>query len=244
MPDRFHLPVALILLLCCILGGCYSDDTTSEWPVISIREPLKDFGKVVEGQTLDHSFFISNQGRGPLRILNVKTTVESMTAFPLAQVLAPGQSSEIRVIFATEDLWGKQEQKILLISNDPARLETVIQVKAEIAADFDVKPKIIRAKLDSKSGKWIGSTVLKNVSDHPILVTSLESESKRVAASLQPPFSLPAQLDPGQFAIIDVALDFHATRNSGKDDLTIRLEGRVKPILIPVKIHAKKAGEY
>ncbi len=87
-------------------------------PRLQCDQPVFDFGKVPNTETVDHSFQIRNKGDSPLVITKVKGCCGAV-ALAKERTIYPGQSTEIKVKASLLGRRGSQVKKITLESNDP-----------------------------------------------------------------------------------------------------------------------------
>src|SRR5208282_550758 len=68
-------------------------------PKAVVSDPLYDFGTALEGTMVSHTFAIKNNGQGYLDISGVKTSCGCTTGQPSKMHVAPGDTSDIAVLF-------------------------------------------------------------------------------------------------------------------------------------------------
>ena len=68
-------------------------------PVISFKENSIDFGDIVQGQKVEHTFVLTNTGKQPLIISNVAATCGCTVPSWPKEPVAPGKSAEIKDLF-------------------------------------------------------------------------------------------------------------------------------------------------
>ncbi len=90
----------------------------STGPMITWGKSTHDFGDVVQGEKVEHTFKFRNTGDEPLVITNVQVTCGCTTPKGWARdPILPGQSSEITVGFNSAGKYGKQEKVVTMVSN-------------------------------------------------------------------------------------------------------------------------------
>jgi hypothetical protein len=87
-------------------------------PVITFEKKAHDFGDIVQGEKVEHTFSFTNTGSEPLIITNVQVTCGCTTpkGWP-RDPIPPGQSGEITVGFSSSGKIGRQHKPITVISN-------------------------------------------------------------------------------------------------------------------------------
>lgn len=107
-------------------------------PITAIEfvEPEFDFGKVNEGEKVQHVYKYTNTGTEPLIISNAKGSCGCTVPKWDKEPLAPGESAEIVVEFNSKNKKGKRNQKVTITANtDPIR--TFIYLKGEVEPSVD-----------------------------------------------------------------------------------------------------------
>lgn len=105
--------------------------TSIKTPEITIDSPVFDFGEVIEGQKLEHSFLVKNTGKANLVISSAKSSCGcTVPKFPKEPIL-PNQQAEVVVIFNTNGKFGKQNKTITLLTNTVPRAK-VLTIKGYV----------------------------------------------------------------------------------------------------------------
>ena len=86
-------------------------------PRILFAQDTKDFGDIVQGDKVNHTFEFENSGNEPLILSNVLTTCGcTATSWP-REPIAPGESSKIEVSFNSTGKKGRQNKVVTIVSN-------------------------------------------------------------------------------------------------------------------------------
>ena len=106
-------------------------------PQISFEEPKKDFGKIQQGQVIEHTFVFQNTGNLPLLISEVKTTCGcTATKWP-KDPIAPGEKAAITARFDSAGKQGAQQKVISVVSNSlsgKAYLSLITHIQPRLAS--------------------------------------------------------------------------------------------------------------
>ena len=87
-------------------------------PVIAWEKSTHDFGDLVQGDKIEHTYKFKNTGNEPLIITNVQVTCGCTTPKGWARdPIFPGQSGEITVAFNSLGKFGKQNKVVTVVSN-------------------------------------------------------------------------------------------------------------------------------
>ncbi|MFN6944366.1 MAG: DUF1573 domain-containing protein [Cytophagaceae bacterium] len=120
-----------LLCLCFVLfalssiGFAQTTDDTKKGPEITFVEKSKDFGDIIEGDTVQHVFKFKNTGTEPLVISDVVTTCGCTAPSWSKQPVMPGQSGEITVMFKSAGKSGRQNKVVTVLSNATNHRSTV-----------------------------------------------------------------------------------------------------------------------
>lgn len=101
-----------------VLGVAVQSNAQTSGPVITWEKSVYDFGDVVQGDKVEHTFKFKNTGNEPLIITNVQVTCGCTTPKGWARdPIAAGQSGEITVAFNSLGKFGKQNKVVTVVSN-------------------------------------------------------------------------------------------------------------------------------
>jgi len=87
-------------------------------PVISFEKPAYDFGDIIQGDKVEHTFKFTNTGTAPLVITNVQVTCGCTTpkGWP-RDPIAIGEKAELTIAFNSTGKLGKQNKVVTIVSN-------------------------------------------------------------------------------------------------------------------------------
>ncbi len=111
-------------------------------PKIVSPKPMHDFGDILEGQIVSHSFEIINEGTADLKIDKVKASCGCTAVQPTKKLLKPGEKTNIKVEFDSQNRMGPQHKYVYVSTNDPQTPDLRLSFKANIVE-----------KLVNKNGK-------------------------------------------------------------------------------------------
>jgi len=108
-----------------------AEGKSDDIPEIKFDEEEFDFGKIIQGEKVSHSFFFRNTGNKNLIISSASGSCGcTVPEWPKEPIL-PGQSNKIEVIFSSEGKSGYQEKTVTVVTNcEPST--RVIRIKCEI----------------------------------------------------------------------------------------------------------------
>lgn len=112
---------------------------SQENPKLVCNDPLKDFGIVVKGEELFHSFEIKNEGNANLTILDVRPSC-GCTIAEADKIIKPGQIGKVKTKLETKDFKGPITKDITIVSNDPENPQFKLFLKAMVRPVVEVLP--------------------------------------------------------------------------------------------------------
>lgn len=112
-----------------------------EKPAVKFDTPIYDFGKVRSGSDVEHEFWFTNTGNGPLEILRVKPSCGCTVAGEYDKVVAPGQTGKIPLKVRLGGASGQIAKSVTVNTNiegDGAAI--TLQIKGEVWQPVQVTP--------------------------------------------------------------------------------------------------------
>ncbi len=101
-------------------------------PSISVDTPVYDFGEILEGLAVVHTFVVQNVGDEPLTIDDIRVSCGCTTTSLAKSTLEPGESVDLEVTFDTAGFGGKMAKNIYVESNDPATPKLALQLTGTV----------------------------------------------------------------------------------------------------------------
>ncbi len=113
--------------------------TPPQPPRIVFNDAAFEFGHVVQGTTVTHTFTFRNAGGRDLSIDSIRTSCACTAATP-TRIVAPGATGTIDASFDTHDEFGDRTRTITVYSNDPAQAVTTLALRGSVDADVAAEP--------------------------------------------------------------------------------------------------------
>lgn len=104
---------------------------TTAGPAITFEEVKYDFGSVVQGGTVDHTFKFKNTGTAPLVISNIGVSCGCTTPEWTKDPVAPGKTGTISAHFNSTGKMGMQN-KVLTIESNATGGSTTVSLVGEV----------------------------------------------------------------------------------------------------------------
>ncbi len=86
-------------------------------PAFQFEEEVFDFGEVIEGAQVKHTFKFKNVGDEPLQILRVNTTCGCTVPEWSTTAVQPEEEGSIEIVFDSNNRVGKTSRQIYIQSN-------------------------------------------------------------------------------------------------------------------------------
>lgn len=101
-------------------------------PVISVDNSEFKFGKIEQGEKVEHDYVLTNSGKSDLHIRKVSASCGCTAVQPEKKVIAPGESVNIKTVFNSAGKTGNQNKTVTIITNDPKKSKLILWVKGEV----------------------------------------------------------------------------------------------------------------
>lgn len=118
---------ALLVLVCS--GVVLAQDEQA--PVFTFADQKHDFGDIIQGDVVEHSFEFTNTGDMPLIISNVITTCGCTAPSWPKEPVKPGEKARIKVVFNSTGKIGRQNKVVTILSNTSNQKER-LHIQANI----------------------------------------------------------------------------------------------------------------
>ena len=153
-------------------------------PRIEIEQPVFDFGAVLRGQLVEHTFVFRNVGDAELMIDRVKSTCGCTGVLLSEKNIAPGNKGTIKATFNSSRFKGAVRKNILLYSNDPSGQPVTFTVKGIVTIPLVANPaRLLLGDVSSGQTKTI-SAVLTNKSGQPVTFTNIRTSNTAFRAEV------------------------------------------------------------
>ena len=173
------------LMWMCLIVGLTVLSGQDKAPSMVVDNPVKDFGKVLQGETLKHVFRFMNKGSSTLEILDVAPTCGCQEASLPEKKIPPGQSSRIEVIVYTEGLNGDINESVNLLTNDPQRSSVFFTIKADVQPEIRLSSPSIFFDNVPAGEEATREIIITVAAERPIMILSAESNEKSVSVRLE-----------------------------------------------------------
>jgi hypothetical protein len=199
-------------------------------PRIAFTELRYDFGKVEQGEQVNHLFRFTNQGGRDLRIESVKTSCGCTAAMITSEIIPPGTEGTISATFDTTKFFGEKVKEITVHSNDPEQPMITLTIQGEILVEVVVDPaQVYLGKVQRGAGAIHTLEVLYDANKE-IAISDVTSESPLLDIRTE---ELNKNGKKGKKLLVTLRKDAPLGRVS--TEITVKTTSQKRPILsIPV----------
>jgi hypothetical protein len=109
-----------------------TSDELANAPKVNFDSKMFDFGEIMEGDKIDHTFFIENKGSRDLIIRRIKASCGCTAVTPKTKIIGSGEKTELKIVFNSKNKEGRQNKSITIITNDPKQPTTILRVTGTV----------------------------------------------------------------------------------------------------------------
>jgi hypothetical protein len=229
MPSRFRLSAVIVTIA---LSGL------SQAQNIRPITPEKiEFGRLLEGRTLEGDIRFANTGKEPVQIQRVQASCGCTTTKIEKMRVEPGDTATVHYSVRTQGFRGLVRKTITIYFTEPAEKELQFAIQGTLYSELDVTPSFIDFQgvaLDANSS-FTQNVTVQNQSGKPVRISNVRATSDLLTVS---PAS--ASIPAGQALTVLVTL--RPSKAATEDaDVWIESNSASRPkISIPVFIQIEK----
>lgn len=194
-------------------------------PKLVMQQNEYDFGNIVQGEEVSHTFVLTNGGSGLLKIINVKPSCGCTAAMPEKDELGPGESTNLNVKFNSSGRFGKQKKLVRIESNDPDNPQAVITFKGTVVladSELSTYPSINFFETQHDFGEVDeGKVVDYTFSFENSGTSSLKIKDIKTSCGCTAALLSDEELEPGEKGTLKVELDTSNKQGSVSRTITI-----------------------
>ena len=155
-------------------------------PRIQFAEMARDFGKVIAGEVLRHTFAFTNVGDRVLELTEVRASCGCTTTGGWSRRVEPGQGGAIPIELHTSGFNGPVTKPVTVRCNDTSQSNVVLQVKVTAWHPIQVTPPSagLRVVADAVSNT-VAVLRITNNEVAPLTLSEPESNQRAIAAMLK-----------------------------------------------------------
>lgn len=101
-------------------------------PVATFDSPNFNFGSITEGEKVTHNFKLTNEGKSNLLIRKIKPSCGCTAVVAGKTVIEPGETTDIKAVFASKGRRGRQYKSISVITNAPSNQLMTLRITGDV----------------------------------------------------------------------------------------------------------------
>lgn len=153
-------------------------------PLAFIDAPEYDFGKILGGNKIKHTFTIKNIGRQPLKIISVKGTCTCTASILSQDKILPGKTGDVMAVFTVPYGNKRVRESLHVFTDDPVQNTLTLTLKGEAFTPLRAFP----TQLDFGSQGLPQKSLTKNISLHikeGVRIRGVRTDSEHLTATLK-----------------------------------------------------------
>lgn len=143
-------------------------------PKLVLDTPHHDFGQIEAGTQVSHRFKILNAGAAPLQIFDLNTSCGCTSTVVGKKILAPGESTELEVLYDSTGASGPVVKTVQMITNDPEQPSREWVLQGEVRRGVTAAPDQILFQDVDRKVQQKASVKLVNPEGRPFRLTGVE----------------------------------------------------------------------
>lgn len=167
-------------------------------PELVTGKTVFDFGEVVQGTKVEHTFAFRNGGDSELVINQVRSSCGCTAALLSAERLPPGGKGELRAVFDSGRFRGAVSKTVSLHSNDPRRPVAELQLRGTVRPEIELTPEQVDLGIVAPGGRKEVKVTIVNRGGRPIKL-SARSTTPELQVDLSP-----GAIPPGKSRILSI----------------------------------------
>lgn len=202
-----------------------------------IREHAFDFGKVPQGANVSKVFYLINEGSDTLEIIKVKPGCGCTKAPVSKNVIAPGDSAEIEIIFSSGRRRGRWAKSTRVFTSDIVRGVSKLRFSAEVYPEgapttpLYVEPNIVETMTDLTDSTYTVS--FKNITMEPVSMSLAYTDDDFLDVKVPS-----GKIGPGERKSVEVTIKDDRPRESFAKSFTIQMDdAKASRITVPVRVY-------
>jgi hypothetical protein len=199
-------------------------------PAIIVEELEYDFGEIVQGTEVVHTFRFHNAGDQVLNISQLRSSCGCTAALLTTRKLAPGAMGELQLTFKSQGFRGEVQKIVTFDTNDPKHSAVNFSLRGKVKAELFSQPERINWGLVTKGTELHAEIIIFNNSAKSIRLEQPEITTDGIVAEMSP-----QTIASGERAHMNVSAGFPEGKNRLAGYIIINTDFPLRPQLrIPV----------
>ncbi len=151
------------------------DEKSAGKPKVVFEEQTYDFGKIYQGEIVQHEFRFKNQGNDDLIINNVKSSCGCTAALASKNNIPKGETGEIQIKFNPGHYLGKVLKTVTVNSNDPENAASKLTITGEVCEEISINPRLVNFGIVKKGESCSRNLEIRIAPELKIEIKKIES---------------------------------------------------------------------
>lgn len=108
------------------------EETVKTGPIVKFEEKIYNFGTIIQGDTVEHTFVFQNVGTEPLKITSARGSCGCTVPSYSSEEIKPGAKGEVFVRFRSAGKRGMQNKTVTLMTNSIIRKPVILSIRGTI----------------------------------------------------------------------------------------------------------------
>jgi hypothetical protein len=147
-------------------------------PRLVLLEDTHDFGQMIQGDAVSHTFPFENRGKADLEIKKVRPSCGCTAGELNKKILKPGEKGEIKITFNSDRFHGPQKKSVKLETNAVRAPVSVITFTALVRRVWSFEPSYLKFALNKDGAATLEKEILfkiTNLHDRPLGYVNLRA---------------------------------------------------------------------
>lgn len=199
-------------------------------PILTMDSEIYDWGTVIRGTVVEHTFTVRNSGEAPLDILEVKPQCGCTAVDKPADPIPPGGSAKLTLKVDTKRFKGPLKKTAAIRSN-ATKQPLTITMQGTVEPLFAITPENPKITIVRGAETPPFKISVKRVSKQPAEIVGIDCKSTIIAPTLK-------EIEPGSTYDIDVgvALNTKGTRSYYYERLKIKAKTGDEELELPLRV--------
>ena len=172
-------------------------------PTLVVERMSHDFGEILQGAEITHTFRFQNAGDELLEISRLRSSCGCTAALLTTRKLAPGSIGELQLTFNSQGFRGAVQKKVTFETNDPKHSAVTFTLRGKVKAELFLQPKRINWGVVKKDTPLRADLEIINESTQTITLQTPEVTSAGIVAELSSLI-----IAPGERAQLKISAEF------------------------------------
>lgn len=155
-------------------------------PAFNVERMQHDFGEIIQGAEIVHTFRFHNAGDQILNISRLRSSCGCTAALLTTRKLLPGSMGELQLKFNSQGFRGEVQKMVTFETNDPNHSAVTFSLRGKVKAELFLQPERINWGIVNKGTVLHANIDIINESDQTITLQSPEITTEGIISDLSP----------------------------------------------------------